>query len=168
MSITLPTSYTPPHSPRVEAGPSKVPIATPLCPPYNDLTPEEEQAQDLEGSIALQEAQTQIIVEPEEPYEESDAGYETNSTYSGSQSVTSLTRDYVFENGLRYHRYREGAYNFSNAASEQHREHQKHLMMESLCQGRRFHAPIGSNPQNILDLGTGTGEWAIESKNNLL
>src|SRR5207248_6487510 len=29
-------------------------------------------------------------------------------------------------------------------------------------EGQLYHAPIGPNPQQILDLGTGTGIWAIE------
>ena len=28
--------------------------------------------------------------------------------------------------------------------------------------GRLFRAPITTNPQHVLDLGTGTGIWAIE------
>jgi methylase of polypeptide subunit release factors len=39
----------------------------------------------------------------------------------------------------------------------------KHAMMVNLCQTLHF-APIGDNPQNILDMGTGTGIWAIDSE----
>jgi len=39
----------------------------------------------------------------------------------------------------------------------------KHAMMVNLCQKLHF-APIGDNPGNILDIGTGTGIWAIESE----
>jgi hypothetical protein len=35
----------------------------------------------------------------------------------------------MFENGRRYHRFREGAYNFPNDESEQEREDMKHAMM---------------------------------------
>lgn len=31
-----------------------------------------------------------------------------------------------------------------------------------LLKGELFNAPIGSSPQNILDLGTGTGIWAMD------
>lgn len=40
----------------------------------------------------------------------------------------------------------------------------KHAMVKMLCSGELFFAPIGKNPQEILDIGTGTGIWAIESK----
>lgn len=94
----------------------------------------------------------------------SDAGYETDSIGSASTSLSSSVRDYAFENGRRYHKFREGSYNFPNDDSEQDREDMKHAMMVNLC-GQRLHfAPIGDNPQNVLDIGTGTGLWAMESE----
>ncbi|KAG9231341.1 S-adenosyl-L-methionine-dependent methyltransferase [Amylocarpus encephaloides] len=80
---------------------------------------------------------------------------------SGSSSLSSRVRDYAFENGRRYHRFREGQYNFPNDDSEQEREDLKHATVMLCCQDLHF-APIGPNPQNILDIGTGTGIWAIE------
>ncbi|KAK0628563.1 S-adenosyl-L-methionine-dependent methyltransferase [Bombardia bombarda] len=72
-------------------------------------------------------------------------------------------RDYIYENGRRYHRFREGRYNFPNDDIEQQREDMKHAMVKLLC-GQLFFAPIGNHPQEILDMGTGTGIWAIESE----
>ena len=40
----------------------------------------------------------------------------------------------------------------------------KHTMVKLLCNGQLFYAPISENPQKILDIGTGTGIWAIESE----
>lgn len=40
----------------------------------------------------------------------------------------------------------------------------KHAMVKMLCGNELFFAPIGNNPQEILDMGTGTGIWAIESE----
>lgn len=37
-----------------------------------------------------------------------------------------------------------------------------HAMMLEATDGRRFFAPIPDHPLKILDLGTGTGIWAIE------
>jgi ubiquinone/menaquinone biosynthesis C-methylase UbiE len=39
----------------------------------------------------------------------------------------------------------------------------KHAMVIHLCDGKLHFAPL-DNPQNILDIGTGTGIWAIDSK----
>lgn len=33
----------------------------------------------------------------------------------------------------------------------------KHAMVLELSDGKLFHAPIGDQPQKIIDLGTGTG-----------
>lgn len=73
-------------------------------------------------------------------------------------------RDYIYENGRRYHRFREGRYNFPNDDVEQQREDMKHSMFKMLCGNKLFYAPIGQSPQEILDIGTGTGIWAIESE----
>jgi hypothetical protein len=94
----------------------------------------------------------------------SDGGYESEGFSSGSTSAESCIRDYMYENGRRYHRFREGIYNFPNDDVEQEREDMKHAMVKLLC-GQKLHfAPIGDNPQEILDIGTGTGIWVIESK----
>ncbi len=38
----------------------------------------------------------------------------------------------------------------------------KHAMVKMLC-GQLYFAPIGDHPHEVLDIGTGTGIWAIES-----
>ncbi|KAH7316501.1 S-adenosyl-L-methionine-dependent methyltransferase [Stachybotrys elegans] len=91
-----------------------------------------------------------------------DGGYESDSFNETTSSVSSSVRDYMFENGRRYHRFREGSYNFPNDDPEQEREDMKHAMMKLLCNQKLHFAPIGDNPQMILDMGTGTGIWAIE------
>lgn len=37
-----------------------------------------------------------------------------------------------------------------------------HHIFGLLLDGELHLAPVGENPQNILDVGTGTGIWAIE------
>jgi ribosomal protein L11 methylase PrmA len=39
-----------------------------------------------------------------------------------------------------------------------------HAMMLEATNGKLFYAPVGEHPQKILDLGTGTGIWAIEGR----
>ena len=106
--------------------------------------------------------QAENIIEVGEFDDSSDAGYETDSASSGSTSISSSVRDYAFENGRRYHKYREGQYQFPNDESEQAREDMKHAMVLNLCGGRLHYAPL-RNPQAILDIGTGTGIWCIDS-----
>jgi len=163
ISLTSPNPSSKSNFPSTSAGLSS-PTSNATAPhSYADLTPEQQTAQDLENSIAIQQAQAQILIDSGSEYSASDAGYESDSVRTASTSITSNVRDYAFENGRRYHKFREGAYNFPNDDSEQEREDMKHAMMVNLCQTLHF-APIGSNPQNIMDMGTGTGIWSIESK----
>ena len=62
----------------------------------------------------------------------------------------------------RYHVYRDGKYPIPNDDIEQNREDMKHAMVLELTNGKLVYAPIGDNPQKVIDLGTGTGIWAID------
>lgn len=102
----------------------------------------------MENAAAVAQAQASIAVDSASDLDAasvSDAGYETDSLRSGSTSISSSVRDYMFENGRRYHRFREGTYNFPNDESEQEREDMKHAMMINLCQTLHF-APLGESP----------------------
>lgn len=87
-----------------------------------------------------------------------------DSAVTSTTSVDHSVLDHFYENGRRYHRFREGLYPFPNDAMEQEREKMLHALTVSLCGGMSHMAPIGTNPQCIMDLGTGTGTWAIESE----
>lgn len=94
-----------------------------------------------------------------------DDGYASGTESGSSRASTSLAshvRDYSFENRRRYHRYKEGQYHFPNDDDEQEREDMKHTMVVHLCGGKLHSAPL-ENPQRIIDVGTGTGIWAIDS-----
>ncbi|KAK1470855.1 TAM domain methyltransferase [Colletotrichum cuscutae] len=93
-----------------------------------------------------------------------DDGYASGTESGSSRASTSLAshvRDYSFENRRRYHRYKEGQYHFPNDDDEQEREDTKHTMVVHLCGGQLHSAPL-KNPQRIIDVGTGTGIWAID------
>ncbi|KAL7624172.1 hypothetical protein AAE478_005729 [Parahypoxylon ruwenzoriense] len=86
--------------------------------------------------------------------------------FSGTLSADSMSmsedvRDYVFENSRRYHKYSEGRYHFPNDDAEQEREDLQHAMVMLLCDGKLHFAPL-ENPKSVLDMGTGTGIWAID------
>lgn len=106
--------------------------------------------------------QQQDAIEADENAADSqDDGYETDERTSASTSVASGVRDYVFENNRRYHRFQEGRYMMPNDEPEQEREDMKHAMIVSLCEGKLHVCPL-ENPQKILDIGTGTGIWAVD------
>lgn len=67
-------------------------------------------------------------------------------------------------NGRRYHRYRHGRYPIPNDDAEQSREDMLHTMMLEATDGKLYYAPIGDRVQKIIDLGTGTGLWAMDGK----
>jgi hypothetical protein len=127
------------------------------CPPTDSTISvglsEEEQAAQHEETLADVDSGVGM----------SDAGYETDSASTTSTSLASSARDYAFENGRRYHSFHEGSYYFPNDDLEQDREDLTHALMTGFC-GRLHFVPIGRNPQNILDVGTGTGIWAIGSE----
>lgn len=88
-------------------------------------------------------------------------GYETRST--GSTSATSSIYAHTYEHGRRYQSYKNSRYPIPNDDAELSREDMKHAMLLELLDGQLAFAPLGKNPQNILDIGTGTGIWAIDA-----
>ncbi|TGO61163.1 hypothetical protein BCON_0029g00040 [Botryotinia convoluta] len=80
---------------------------------------------------------------------------------SSSKSLTSSVVDFPEENGRTYHGYRPGTYHFPNDVNEQDRLEAQFDMLKCAFSGRNFFAPL-SDPRYILDIGTGTGQWAIQ------
>ncbi|KAK0721631.1 S-adenosyl-L-methionine-dependent methyltransferase [Lasiosphaeria miniovina] len=105
------------------------------------------------------------VIEAEDGLVEEDEflaeGWDASSS-NASTSVTSSVYQHAYENGRRYHAYKHGRYPIPNDDLEQSREDMKHAMMMELTDGKLFLAPIGDNPRKIIDIGTGTGMWAIE------
>ena len=81
---------------------------------------------------------------------------------SYTTSLASGVQDYNERHGRRYHAYKEGSYPFPNDEREKDRLDVAHEMVKACLHGKLLTAPL-KNPQRILDLGTGTGIWAIES-----
>ncbi|KAH8882910.1 S-adenosyl-L-methionine-dependent methyltransferase, partial [Thozetella sp. PMI_491] len=79
---------------------------------------------------------------------------------SSTMSARSSIFEFVEENGRTYHRYKEGKYILPNDIPEQERlDLQHNIAVRRL--GALYVAPI-SEPKRVLDVGTGTGIWAIE------
>ncbi|KAL1956520.1 hypothetical protein VTO42DRAFT_7083 [Malbranchea cinnamomea] len=78
-----------------------------------------------------------------------------------SYSLTPSITDYPVENGRRYHRYHEGSYLYPNDQVEQERSEIQYEMLRLVNDGRIFFAPL-KDPERILDIGTGWGQWVLE------
>ncbi|KAH6713325.1 S-adenosyl-L-methionine-dependent methyltransferase [Leptodontidium sp. MPI-SDFR-AT-0119] len=102
------------------------------------------------------------IVADEAGFGDDDGGYNSDQASTSSTSISSSIRNHTFEDGIRYHRFHDGQYAFPNDENEQNRDDMKHAMTLLLCNQKLHFAPLGDSPQRIIDLGTGTGIWAIE------
>lgn len=82
---------------------------------------------------------------------------------SSASDTTSLKSDiwnYQFENGRRYHR-TDDKNLLPNDETEQDRLDLHHYLFKVLLGNKNYLAPI-KNPHRILDVGTGTGIWALD------
>lgn len=80
---------------------------------------------------------------------------------TGGGSLASKVTSYRYENGRRYHAYREGTYYAPNDEKYSNYETIVHHLWLLTLHDQLFLAPI-QNPERILDIGTGTGLWAID------
>ncbi|KAI1910968.1 hypothetical protein LOZ66_001960 [Ophidiomyces ophidiicola] len=92
--------------------------------------------------------------------QDNDSAYES-SIATDSTSLRSSITNYQYENGRRYHAYHAGEYFLPNDEAEQDRLDLQHHLYRLLLGGSLYAAPI-KGPQRVLDIGTGTGIWAIE------
>ncbi|KAJ4595961.1 hypothetical protein HRR86_004437 [Exophiala dermatitidis] len=93
--------------------------------------------------------------------EEDDPGYDSASDQTATTSLNSSIFDWVYENGRRYHSYRPTQYVLPNDEEEQERLDLTHHLFTLVLHGAYCLTPL-ENPQAILDVGTGTGIWAID------
>jgi SAM-dependent methyltransferase len=81
---------------------------------------------------------------------------------SATSTLSSSCFEWVHENGREYANYGKNLYGLPIDEKEQDRLDIQHAKYLDILGGELYLAPIGPNPQDILDLGTGTGIWAIE------
>ncbi|KAJ5733032.1 hypothetical protein N7533_013479 [Penicillium manginii] len=92
-----------------------------------------------------------------------DTNSEFDDALSDLTSLSSSVLDFEYENGRRYCSTRStSTYMMPNDEEEQDRMDLTHHIWLMMLGGELYNAPITSSPQNILDLGTGTGIWALD------
>ncbi|KAL1954914.1 hypothetical protein VTO42DRAFT_452 [Malbranchea cinnamomea] len=105
------------------------------------------------------------VLDPEtssaDDYDDSDSAIGSDDSRSSLQSLTSSITNYVYKNGRRYAAFREGRYPLPNDEMECDRNDFLQHIYGMLFGGRLIFAPISDSPRRILDIGTGTGIWAM-------
>ncbi|KAH6708972.1 S-adenosyl-L-methionine-dependent methyltransferase [Leptodontidium sp. MPI-SDFR-AT-0119] len=87
-------------------------------------------------------------------------GFDDNG--SSTNSLSSSVHRHRQENGRRYHAYKDGVYHLPNDDSEQDRLDLQHHLFSLTFDGKLFTSPIEKPLHRVLDVGTGTGIWAID------
>ncbi|KAG7409018.1 hypothetical protein LZL87_012045 [Fusarium oxysporum] len=83
-----------------------------------------------------------------QPDTDSDSAYSLSTDVTDTESLRSSILNYKWVHGRRFHAYGDGTY--------------CHELFRVVLDGKLYEAPIGKNPQNVLDVGCGTGIWAID------
>ena len=98
----------------------------------------------------------------------SDSGFDSESLLGDeTDTLASSILHYRLENGRQYHAYRDGAYWGPNdETAKEILDFAHHMYLLTL--DRKLHLAPLTNPQRILDAGTGTGIWAIDMAGALL
>ncbi|KAL6703856.1 hypothetical protein ACN47E_008990 [Coniothyrium glycines] len=91
---------------------------------------------------------------------DADSAYEDDA--SDTTSLKSAILNYKYHNGRRYHAYKEGTYWGPNDEAQSDQLDIFHHICLLLLDGEIYKAPITKNPLHVLDLGTGTGIWAVD------
>ncbi|KEZ39563.1 hypothetical protein SAPIO_CDS9465 [Scedosporium apiospermum] len=131
------TDAQPPKSPKAGKTPSPQPPSSPISPRLGNIdAPIEADTADADSVYA-------------------------SSVVTDTTSLRSSILAYKWEHGRRYHAYQDGAYWGPNDEKQQEAEDLSHEMFKIILNGLTL-APISDDVQNVLDVGCGTGAWAIE------
>ncbi|KAF6803914.1 methyltransferase domain-containing protein [Colletotrichum sojae] len=107
----------------------------------------------------------EVVVEADDDGDDSSSNLGTRSVASSTTSVTNSIFDYRVENGRTYHKHKEGKYKYPNDEKENERLDLQHNLFLLTFNDQLGTAPIntnGSSVGRVLDVGTGTGIWAID------
>lgn len=91
--------------------------------------------------------------------EYSDVGSSIDSDFT---SLASSIQEHVYENGRRYHSLNAGKYHIPNDEAEQARLDMVHHAISIMLKGELQMVKLPEKLDRVLDVGTGTGIWAID------
>ncbi|KAI3543290.1 methyltransferase [Colletotrichum filicis] len=114
-------------------------------------------------AVAIEPAQQDDPVEADEGFASDNDSSIDDRISSYTASLSSSVIDYPEEYGRRYHAFRPGSYSFPNDEVEMERLDMAHAMMVRAIGSKLWLAPLAKEKvHRILDIGTGTGIWAVE------
>ncbi|KAJ9141697.1 Methyltransferase domain-containing protein [Pleurostoma richardsiae] len=102
-----------------------------------------------------------LAVDPDAEFSDVDSSLGDMDRASSSMSVDSSVYKFVEKFGRTFHKYKEGQYYMPNDEQEQNRLNFQHVLATRVLNGRLYLAPV-QGPHRVLDMGTGTGIWAID------
>ncbi|KAL2834009.1 S-adenosyl-L-methionine-dependent methyltransferase [Aspergillus pseudoustus] len=108
------------------------------------------------------ETQIPIVPEADDDLYNDDSDYGSISDGSATTSLSSSILNYQYENGRRYQSARQGETVLPNDDRELERQDLHHHICTLTQSGALYRAPLKQGIESILDLGTGTGNWAID------
>ena len=118
-----------------------------------------------DSSVIPQAAQlpTAVVAPTIQPdFDIDDEAYAASTTTSYVTSIASEISRGVLENNRIYPHYGQHQYGMPVDEDEMARMELQHRKYEMVIGDKHFLAPIGDSPQEILDLGTGTGIWCLD------
>ncbi|KAN0115360.1 SAM dependent methyltransferase [Hyaloscypha variabilis] len=94
---------------------------------------------------------------------DSSSAHSSDYNLSGdTKSIESSVTQYRIEHGRRYHGYKDGTYWQPNDDRQNENLDIAHMKFFHALGGRLFLAPITPTTGRVLDIGTGTGIWAMD------
>ncbi|KAK6218447.1 hypothetical protein QIS74_06327 [Colletotrichum tabaci] len=141
-----------------DAGTNAAPAGNPTRSPVGDTAPASGPAPDPASSHGA-------VVVAEDDLTDDTASDIATSVSSSSASLSSSILQHRLENGRTYHKYKDGKYLYPNDEKENDRldlQHNLYLLTLDYKLGLAPPNEPGSDVKRVLDIGTGTGLWAIE------
>ncbi|KAK3115654.1 hypothetical protein LTR53_004807 [Teratosphaeriaceae sp. CCFEE 6253] len=125
-------------------------------------TPADDDDRPDDTDFIQQPVQTAQLAEEQdlEPEDDTDSALGSD-TESQTTTLSESIYNYRREHGRTYHAYKDGKYIFPNDEREADRLDLQHHIFRLTFGNRLYFAPVQS-PARAVDIGTGTGIWAVE------
>ncbi|RAR16253.1 S-adenosyl-L-methionine-dependent methyltransferase [Stemphylium lycopersici] len=154
-------------APEAESSSSSAPAETPTASVDPTVpaapTPQTELPSETTEGPAASAQQINPHVSVDDETDDTDSALGDDDAISDTTSIASTIHRGRFENGRRYHKYREGENDYwgpNDDVQNDQLDIAHHMFLILL--GQKLHlAPI-QDPQRILDLGCGTGIWCMD------